>query len=151
MGIAWLVVFGEIEGYRWVVQNRRMAFTEGLCRRAADIRPMDQIVLYMSRAAFHNPTRDRSQLIGLARTGTSVGRMKQDVRIGDRVYVCGCKLLFDLLLPEREGVPADRLIPRLSFVRKPDQWGHCLRSGLIRLTQKDFALLAREVRRHADE
>lgn len=38
---AWLVVFAEIEGLRWVLKNARMAFSEGLGMRAGALQPDD--------------------------------------------------------------------------------------------------------------
>lgn len=43
-----------------------MAFPSAAAARARRIRAGDRAVLYTSRGAFHNPTRDEARLVGLA-------------------------------------------------------------------------------------
>jgi hypothetical protein len=147
----WVVVLAEAEGLRWVLQRSRMAWTEASARRAEQIRPGDRLVLYVARGAFHNPTRDESQLIGLAEVTSPVRRLPRPVRIAGRSFVCGCDLRLEIVLPERRGAPVRPLVPKLSFVRRKEVWGQYFRSGLIRVPPGDLAVLETAVRRAAAE
>ncbi len=141
----WLVVFSEIDGLRWVLKNRKMAFSAATCPRAARIEPGDEMILYVARGAFHNPTRDRSQVIGLATVAGPVKRLRKPVSIAGRDFTCACPLEFGLVLPERHGVPVEPLVDRLSFIQRKEVWGQYLRSGLIRLSTQDLALLRNKI------
>lgn len=137
----WLIVFGEIEGFRWVVQHGRMAFTERTCPRAARIRKGDELVLYVGRGAFHDPTRDRSQLAGWATATSGVEPLPRPLALAGREFVCACDLRIRKVLPERQGVPIAPLIPRLDFIRRKDVWGQYLRNGLVELPPNDLEVL----------
>ena len=71
----WVWVIGEAAGLRWVVENETMAFAD---HAAGRIRPMaagDTAVLYVTRGAHHNPTRDVARLAGIA---TVVGHLARE-------------------------------------------------------------------------
>jgi hypothetical protein len=148
---AWLIAFSEIEGLRWVLKHDRMIFSEGAARRAGDIQVGDKFVLYVTRGAFHSPTRDRSQLAGLAVVKTPVRRLGKAVTLAGREFVVGCGIELKSCFPERGGVPFGPLIQRMDFIRRKDAWGHYLRPGLVALSSKDFDVLhgviSREVRK----
>lgn len=146
-GNAWLVAFGEIEGLRWVLEHERMAFSPGLSRRAAQIQPGDSLVLYVTRGAFHNPTRDRSQIAGLATVKSPVARLRRPVVIDGREFTSACDLEIGIVLPERQGLPVEPLVANLGFIKKKDVWGGYFRSGLVQLPDRDFRTVARALRR----
>ena len=145
----WLVAFGEIDGLRWVLKHSRMAFSEGLAWRASRIRPGDQLVLYATRGAFHNPTRDRSQLAGLARATSPVRRLRRPVQIRGRDYVVACDIQVTVSLPERQGVDFAPFVRKLEFIRRKNVWGQYLRAGLVPISRDDGRFLEREVRKAA--
>ena len=62
----WVWVFGEIAGLRWVTEHEIMAFPKAARRRIREMGRGDRAVLYVTRGAFHNPTRDEARLGGLA-------------------------------------------------------------------------------------
>lgn len=142
----WLVVFGEIEGFRWVTENQKMAFSAGKCSRARRIRREDRLIFYMARGAYHNPTRDRSQLMGIATVEGDVNPLSRTVLIQGKQFTCGCPLRIEHILPERRGVPFDdRFVQRLRFIKRKEVWGQYLRSGLVHLDGRDAAVLYRAV------
>jgi hypothetical protein len=143
----WLVAFGEIEGLRWVLKKSRMAFSEGLARRATGIRSDDHLVLYVTRGAFHNPTRDHSQLAGLARVTSDVRPLREPVQIAGRPFVAACRILAEIVLPERGGLEFAPLIDRLAFIKRKAIWGQYLRAGLVRLPTADADLLTAYIRK----
>lgn len=145
----WLIVLAEAEGLRWVAENRRMAFSESLGRRARRMRPGDRLVLYVSRGAFHNPTRDRSKLAGLDTVASPVARLRRPLDLAGRRFVWACDLTFEALLPPRQGVPVEPLLDRLSFVKRREAWGQYFRAGLLELSDTDFRLMATEITLHA--
>lgn len=148
---AWLVAFGEIEGLRWVLGHERMAFSPGLSRRAARIQPGDSLVLYVTRGAFHNPTRDRSQIAGLASVKSPVTRLRKPVVMGGREFTSACDLEIEIVLPERQGLAVAPLVGQLSFVKRKEVWGGYLRSGLVQLPDRDFRTLTKALRRVAGQ
>lgn len=145
----WLVVLAEAEGLSWVLEKSRMAWTEASAGRVSRIQAGDRLVLYVARGAFHNPTRDESQLLGLARVASPVRRLRRPVELAGRRFVCSCDLRFELVLPKRAGVPVRRLVDRLSFVKRKDVWGQYFRSGLVQVPPHDLDLMAAAINRHA--
>ncbi len=87
-------------------------------------------MLYVTRGAFHNPTRDRSQIIGLATVKSPVTRLRTPVAIGGREFMSACDLDTQIALPERQGLPVEPLAANLSFVKRKEVWGGYFRSGL---------------------
>ena len=143
----WLWVFGEIAGLRWVATHGRMAFSATGAARAQAMRDGDLAVLYVTRGAFHNPTRDSSRLAGLA---TVSGAVTDDpVEVGGRRFPVSVPIRVDLLLPERSGPEVAPLAKRLSFVRRPEVWGMYFRGSPMRLSEPDFRILERTVVRFA--
>jgi hypothetical protein len=132
----------EIEGLRWVVEHEQMAFSPGLSRRAAKVQPGDELILYVTRGAFHNPTRDRSQLAGTAKVTTPVQALRRPVVIAGREFTSACGLKLGVLLPERAGVPIKPLVRRLGFVKRKDVWGGYVRGGLVMLPPADLRTLS---------
>ena len=145
----WLVVLAEVEGLRWVLEKSRMAWTEASAGRASGIHAGDRRVLYVARGAFHDPTRDESQLVGLARVANTARRLRCPVKLARRRFVCRCDLRFELVLPEGAGVPVPRLVDRLSFVKRKDVWGECFRSALVQVPPDDLDLMAAAIHHHA--
>lgn len=145
-GNGWLLVFGEIEGLRWVLRNKRMAFSAATCPRAKKIQPGDELVLYVGRGAFHNPTRDRSQIAGLARVTGPVQQLRKPVVIAGREFACACPIEVGAVLPERQGMRVEPLIPKLSFIKKKTVWGQYLRAGLVELPDGDLRLIRSALR-----
>ncbi len=136
----WLWVFGEIDGLRWVLDHRQMAFRTHQARRAGRIRERDTAVLYVTRGAFHNPTRDRARLAGLAEV-IGPPEQGQSVEIIDREFQLLVPIQVTILLPEREGPEVAPVAGRLDRVKRPEVWGHYFRNSPIEMTEHDWTLL----------
>jgi len=144
--VRWVWVFGDVEGLRWVLQNRRMAFTGASGRRASSMKKNDDAILYVSRGAFHNPTRDYTRLAGYARIlGTP--RAGSPVSIAGREYCVFVDIKPVRVLPEREGPEVRHLARRLQRVKRPEVWGQYFRGGPLRLSERDFRILKNAVDR----
>lgn len=138
----WLMVLNEREAIQWVRDARRLAFTEGLCARARRIAVGELIILYAGRTAYHQPLRDRYQLIGAARCLRRVKRLGKPLTLAGREFACGCPIDIMRWFPPRQGVDFLPLVPRLGFIVRKDAWGHYMRRSLIRL----FRLSAKNLR-----
>jgi hypothetical protein len=132
-------VFGEIQGLNWVVDNSTMAFST-LSPRLSTIEPGDEAILYTSRGAFHNPTRDVARLVGLAEvTGTM--RVGEDIEIAGRDFAFFVPIKVTLLLPERTGPSVREFAPLLKVVKRKKVWGQYFRSSPIAVEDSDFSLM----------
>lgn len=137
-------VFGEIEGLRWVLEHRRMAFPASAASRVAGMDSGDQAVLYLSRGAFHNPTRDVSRLGGIVRV-TSAPRRGRPVTIAGREFEWFAEIQPEMLLPERQGPAVKALADGLDLVKRPEVWGQYFRTSPIEVGEKDFEVMARKI------
>jgi hypothetical protein len=142
----WLVVLGEAEGLRWVLENKKMAFTEARCRRAAELRRGDDVVLYVTRGAFHNPTRDEPHLAALMKVRSAATGLDPPLELVDRTFHCQVGLTPVVVLPERKGVNVRPLVRRLRHVKRPEVWGQYFRSSLIELTAHDMRVIGSALR-----
>jgi hypothetical protein len=141
----WVLVIGEAEGLHWVLKNSKMAFTEAMSKRAGGIQPGDGLILYVGRGAFHSPTKDESQLAGVATVRSNASRSRKAIPIAGREFTTVCGIDVEIALPERRGVPIKPLVSRLRVVKRPEVWGQYFRQGLIEITKKDFDLMRRSV------
>lgn len=114
----WIWIFGEVAGLRWVVDNQQMAFPPASRARARRIRAGDRAVLYTSRGAFHNPTRDEARLAGLA-TVTGACKLSEEIEIAGREFTWACPITVDVLLPERQGPSVRALAPSFTSSSAP--------------------------------
>jgi hypothetical protein len=142
----WVWVFGEIEGLRWVFGHGRMAFPASAARRLRSMGEGDRAVLYVSRGAFHNPTRDMARLAGLA-TVLAAPVSEAPVKVAGRDFTWTVPIRTDVRLPERAGPEVRPLVPRLSFIRDEATWGQHLRTSPLLVSEKDFQVLAGAVMR----
>jgi hypothetical protein len=123
-----------------------MAFTEGMVHRSSGIDRGDGLIVYVSRGAFHNPHRDVSQVVAVARIESPPVSLRRPLKIAGRTFVVKCDLSIESSLPERGGVPIKPLVARLHLVKHPEAWGQYFRQGLIEIDEQDFRFLARQVR-----
>ena len=136
----WVWVFGEIEGLRWVLDRRTMAFPQHADRRVQRLAAGDRAVLYVTRGAFHNPTRDRARLAGVVTLASAV-RAAEPVIIAGQPFAWLCDIEIDIVLREREGPEVHRLADKLELVRRPEAWGQYFRQSPISVTEGDFRRL----------
>ena len=137
----YLLVIGEAEALRWIVAQERMAFAAGRAQQASNLRVGDGLLLYTSRGAFHNPTRDRGRVVGVATVTSPVTSLDKPVEIAGRAFVAGCSLRVERLAAWSEGVEIAPLVPRLEMFPDPSSWPIRLRQTLVPLPAADAALL----------
>jgi hypothetical protein len=142
---AYLLILGDRDGLLWVLQNRRMAFTESRAAEVADLRAGDRLFLYTSRGCYHNPTRDRGRVIGEAEAKEAPTRLAKPISIGGRVFSYACDIELRSLAPFREGVVLADLVRRLEVFPDQRSWSARMRRPLLALSARDARLIAKEV------
>lgn len=139
-GQAFLLTLGSREGLRWVLQNRRMAFTTSSGALQLDVG--DRLFLYASRRCYGDRVGNRGLLIGEAKVSSSVRSLERSVNLDGRSlsYECGIDLV--RLAPFGEGVDFAELVPRLTVFPDKRWWSARLRRSLLKLPDADAALIA---------
>jgi hypothetical protein len=141
----WLVVVGSSSGLE-------LALTGVLGFRArvatSAIRAGDQFALYVTRSAFHNPTRDFTQI---AATGIVTGGVcVNEVRAGEETFPQSCSVEIQHALPARNGLPFVPLVPQMAFIRDKIHWSSYVRTSLRPLPQTDFNVIEAALRAAVD-
>jgi hypothetical protein len=135
--MGWLLVVGDVTALRWIEQNERMAFRSYV--KTGDVKPGDPFALYMTRGAYHNPTRGRSQILGRGTFLQAVTGAPAEV-MGE-VFPKSVSLRLDLLLPDREGMEFAPWVERMTFIKKKQAWAAYLRSTLVSIPDSDLEVL----------
>lgn len=145
----YLLVISEREALAWILRESRMAFsatTRGMDR----LNVGDDLYLTTTRGCFHNPTRDRTRIIGHAAVTSPVESLRRPVELVGRVFPYGCDLAIDSLTPYLSGVELGPLIDRLDAFPNKDAWSIWMRRTLLPLTRGDRQRLRRALAKVAD-
>ena len=111
----------------------------------------DELLLYTTRGCFHNPTRDRGRVIGVAVVKSDIRELPEPVVFGERRYVTGCNLSIQGLAPFRGGVDLGSKVPELRVFAGRTHWNMSLRRPLVPLDPRDADLLKRELTPHLQQ
>jgi len=123
-----------------------MAVTSDRAQAAsAAISVGDELLLYATRGAFHNPRRDRGRIFGRAHATTPVEELMAPVALLDREFTSGFAFELDALAPPHQGVNLAELIRRLSTFPNKKGWAMRLRRPLVTLTPEDAHLLRKRL------
>lgn len=133
----YLLVLGEREAIVWVLREQRMAFPATPRAEVARLAKGDQLFLYATRGAWHNPTRDRGRVIGRATVKSPVTAFDTPLEIAGMSFVSGCALRIDGLAPYPGGLELAPLVPSLDAFPNPTAWSIYLRRPLLQLSAKD--------------
>jgi hypothetical protein len=141
-----LLVLGEAAAVEWVLVEERMAFSESWrTRLAASLGPGDDLLLYTTRSCWHNPTRDRGRIIGVAEVTSPVVTLKQPLKLANRTFTAGCDLVITGLAPFSSGVDLVPLVPRLRSFPNPETWTAWMRRPVVRLLPADSTMLHQQL------
>jgi hypothetical protein len=132
----WLIVLNDQAAAAWVLKHKRMAFRN---RAGPDLQPGERMAVYLTRGAFHNPTRGRSLIVALGYIDSSV--VAEPIIVAGQTYDRSCALTFDSQAPLNDGLPFSQLVEKLQFIDKKDAWGAYLRRTFVRLSDEDFAVI----------
>ena len=136
-----LVVIGERLALAWVLSEQRMAFPSYRAREVSAVERGDDLLIYTTRGAWHNPTRDRGRVIAHARVTTPVMPLDPPVEVAGREFALGCGFKLLSLAPFRDGVELAPLVPELESLPGGNAWAMRLRRPLVTLSDKDAELL----------
>lgn len=145
MRTAHLLIISERAALGWVLRNRRMAFPAARRSLACQLDVGAELMLYTTRSCFHNPTKHRGRVMGLARTASPVVTLDEPVEVASRTFHLGCDLDIDGLAEPLGGVELAPLVPRLSSFPRKDTWAAFLRRPLVPLTRPDAVWLKKRL------
>ncbi|KAB8183284.1 hypothetical protein FH608_049325 [Nonomuraea phyllanthi] len=138
---SYLLILGERQAIAWVLREQRMAFPATSRSEVAALRPGDDLLIYTTRSAYRNPTRDRGRVVGSAVVTSQPRPLEEPVVIAGRTYPTGCDLRLDALADWGTGVELRSLVSELSVFPNPAAWSFMLRRSLLRLPANDAAII----------
>lgn len=151
MVAAYIVVLSDRDAIAWVIAEQRMAFPPHRLRQVQRLQPGDCLFLYATRAAFHNPTRDRGRVFGEAEVTTAVTLLDQPVELAGRAFNSGCDLKVQMLAPMRQGIELAPLVPQLSVFPDVRSWAVRLRRPLVPIGPDDAKILRSALKQAAGQ
>lgn len=140
-----LLVIGEREALAWVLRESRMAFPKKRRPEVDRLRLGDQLFLLTTRGCFHDPTRDRTRVIGSATVTTPVVALDPPLELVGRVFPRGCGLQITSLSRYLTGVELGPLIEDLDAFPNKSAWSARLRRPLVVLSDRDASHLQRQL------
>ena len=137
----YLLVIGDRDAFRWILRDRRMAFSPHRAREAGALEIGDKLLLYTTRGCFKNPTQDRGRVVGVAQVASEVAPFRRPVEFGGQAYGVGCNLKFVSLVPRGEGVELAPMVSELNAFPNTRAWSARMRRPLVALSASDVRLL----------
>jgi hypothetical protein len=129
---SYLLPIADREPLIWILRERRTAFPIYRRREAERLARGDLLFLYATRGCFHNPTRDRGRVIGVASVKRPAHDLTEPVRFGEREFPIGVDLGFEALAPRGEGVELAPIVADLPRTfSNPAAWSATLRRALV--------------------
>jgi len=141
----YLLILGDRDAIAWVLSEQRMAFPPTARAEVDRLAEGDVLLVYATRGAFGNPTRDRGRVIARAVVTSPVVALEEPVVFGERSFPRGCRLRIETLAPWGSGVELQPLVERLAAFPDPRSWSVRLRRPLLHLPPGDAALLTRKL------
>lgn len=130
-------MLGNRTAMEWVIDRGRMAVGPRVRTLPAI---GDRLVLYTSRGAFHNPTRDRAQILALGVTSSEPDNRR--VVVAGAAYARSFAIDIDVMAEPRRGLDFLPLVPRLDFIHNRASWGGALRRPVVHIGDKDYKTIA---------
>lgn len=144
---SYLLVIGEREALAWILQTEKMAFGQHRARDASGLSVGDELILVTTRGCFHNPTRDRTRLVGSARVTSESTPLDEPVRLAGREFNVACDFELKGLAPYLTGVELAPLVNMLEVFPNKRAWPIAMRRTLVRLPPADAQFLQPPLRR----
>jgi hypothetical protein len=146
---SYLLILGDRQAIAWVLREQRMAFPATSRAEVNRLAIGDELLIYTTRGAFRNPTRDRGRVIGTATVTSAVEPLDAPVTFGGREFPRGCALAVESLVPWGRGLELQPLVERLAAFPNPKAWSIQLRRPLLHLPRQDAAIIGQKVRAQA--
>ncbi|MEV1001819.1 hypothetical protein [Nonomuraea sp. NPDC050202] len=134
---SYLLILSDRQAIAWVLREQRMAFPATSRAEVAALRAGDELLIYTTRGASRNPTRDRGRIVGRAVVTTTPGPLNDPVTFAGRTFVTGCEIRLEVLAAWGTGVELHTLVDELSVFPNPAAWSIMLRRPLLRLPEED--------------
>ncbi|MEU0519607.1 hypothetical protein [Streptosporangium sp. NPDC006007] len=150
----YLLVLAERRAIAWVLTEQRMAFPPTARSEVRDLKPGDELFVYVTRGAYQNPGRDRGRVVGRAVVVSQVELLEVPLKIGAKTYPRGCLIDVQELADWGTGVEVVPLLSKLEVFPDPGVWSAQLRRPLLRLPARDadlFRVKLANVARDPDE
>jgi hypothetical protein len=140
---AHLLLLSERSALAWVLREQRMAFSAQRATRARTLPIGHRLFLYTTRGCYHNPTRDRGRIIGVATVQSQVLELDTPVLFAGRTFTVGCRLDVSKLAWRGAGIELAPLVPNLATFENKRGWGAKMRQTLVPLADEDVPILDR--------
>lgn len=138
---SYLLVLGEGEAIAWVLREQRMAFPEKPRPEVGALEVGDELFIYTTRSAWHNPTLDQGRIVGRAVVVSPVTRFEVPISIAGRSFPSGCELEVLQLAPYPQGIELRKLVTQLDAFPEFRTWSARLRRPLVALSDHDAVLV----------
>ncbi|WP_067135959.1 hypothetical protein [Microtetraspora malaysiensis] len=142
---SYLLILGEREAVAWVLRESRMAFPPTSRSEVNRLKVGDELFVLTTRGCWHNPTRDRTRVIGLATVTSDVLPHEEPVTIAGRDFTRGCAINLQSLTPYLTGIELVPLVPKMDAFPNKSAWSIRLRRPLLEVTEADAHLLRQEL------
>ncbi|GAB2450795.1 hypothetical protein GCM10027187_18280 [Streptosporangium sandarakinum] len=145
---SYLLILGEREAVAWVLRESRMAFPPRSRSEVAKLKVGDELLILTTRGCWHNPTRDRTRVIGLAKVTEDVVPYDEPITIAGRSFTRGCEIKIEALAPYLAGVELSPLVPQLAAFpdKRSSAWSLRLRRPLLEISDHDALFLRQKLR-----
>ena len=138
-----LLILGDVDELAYVLREHRLAFAP---RRRIPLTRGDIVFLYTSRRIFRTPSTGRGLIIGRAEIISDIEKFGSGLRIADRIYTAGCRLVITGLVPLGEGVELRQIVDELeTFHPHPMRWAFRLYSSFLQLSPKDASVIEEKI------
>lgn len=151
MSESYLLILGDRQAIAWVLREQRMAFPTTSRAEVNRLAVGDELLIYTTRGAYRNPTRDRGRVIGTATVASPVERLDVPVEFGGREFPRECAIAVESLVPWGQGVELQPLVDRLAAFPNAKAWSIQLRRPLLRLPRGDAQLIGERLRTQAGD
>jgi hypothetical protein len=148
---SYLLILGDRQAIAWVLREQRMAFPATSRAEVNRLAVGDELLIYTTRGAYRNPTRDRGRVIGTASVASAVEQLDAPVEFGGREFPRGCAITVTSLVPWGDGVELQPLVDRLAAFPNPRAWSIQLRRPLLHLPRRDAELIGERLTARAGE
>lgn len=137
----YLLILGERQAVYWVLANSKTAFVATRAGQALQLSEGDRLLLYTTRGAWRNPTRDRGRVIGEATVTGKPSRMREPVTIAGREFGLSVDLAIGGVAPQGEGVELAALVPELDMFPDKRSWSAHMRTSMLAVPGGDYRVI----------
>jgi hypothetical protein len=144
-----LAVVNDRSALAWIARESCLAFPSTRRREALTIAPGDEIFLYVTRGAYHNPTRDRAQICAAFLAHRSAEALAAPILIAGREFLFLLPVVAQVVAAPRRGADFASMAESMEFIPAGCSWAPFLRRAIFLVPSHDAAVLRRELSRAA--